>query len=237
VTYRIIEKDKKGKEKDKGWTCDLVPKSLIVSRYFTKEHEAISKLEAELEGVAARISELEEEHGGEEGIFSSFDKVNKASVTDRMNELLGEQKTQKRHAKILDTEDMLMMVAEDPASYGRKNASEEDILHTWLELNNRETQLKKALKDAEVELDAKACAQYPKLSEDEIKTLVVDDKWLAALDTAIHGEMDRISQALTRRVKELAERYETPLPEQIRKVAELEKKVNRHLERMGFSWK
>ena len=24
-TYRIIEKDKKGKEKDKGWTCDLVP--------------------------------------------------------------------------------------------------------------------------------------------------------------------------------------------------------------------
>jgi hypothetical protein len=22
-TYRIIEKDKKGKEKDKGWTCDL----------------------------------------------------------------------------------------------------------------------------------------------------------------------------------------------------------------------
>ena len=36
-TYRIIEKDKKGKEKDKGWTCDLVPKSLIVARYFAKE--------------------------------------------------------------------------------------------------------------------------------------------------------------------------------------------------------
>ena len=30
---------------------------------------------------------------------------------------------------------------------------------------------------------------------------------------AIHGEMDRISQALTERVKELAERYETPLPQ------------------------
>ena len=39
---------------------------------------------------------------------------------------------------------------------------------------------------------------------------MVDDKWLAALDAAVHGEMDRISQALTRRVKELAERYETP---------------------------
>ena len=38
-TYRIIEKDKKGKEKDKGWTCDLVPKALIVARYFAKEQD------------------------------------------------------------------------------------------------------------------------------------------------------------------------------------------------------
>ena len=44
---------------------------------------------------------------------------------------------------------------------------------------------------------------------------MVDDKWLAALDAAIHGEMDRISQALTQRVKELAERYETPLPQMV----------------------
>ena len=41
---------------------------------------------------------------------------------------------------------------------------------------------------------------------------MVDDKWLAALDAAIQGEIDRISHALTQRVKELAERYETPLP-------------------------
>ena len=65
---------------------------------------------------------------------------------------------------------------------------------------------------------------------------MVDDKWLAALDRDIHGEMDRISQALTQRVKELAERYETPMPQQARTVAELEAKVNRHLEKMGFAW-
>src|SRR4030042_237421 len=67
--------------------------------------------------------------------------------------------------------------------------------------------------------------------------LVVDDKWLAALDATIHGEMDRVSQALTQRVKELAERYETPLPQMGSRAAELEAKVNRHLEKMGFSWK
>jgi len=92
------------------------------------------------------------------------------------------------------------------------------------------------MKDDEVALDAKAYAKYPKLTEAEIKTLVVDDKWLATLDTAIHGEMDRISQGLTQRVKELAERYEIPMPQQVRAVAELQARVNRHLERMGFSW-
>jgi type I restriction enzyme M protein len=84
-------------------------------------------------------------------------------------------------------------------------------------------------------LDAKAYAQYPKLTEDEVKTLVVDDKWLAALEAAIHGEMERISQALTQRVKELAERYEIPLPQQASKVVELEQRVHAHLAKMGFS--
>ena len=66
---------------------------------------------------------------------------------------------------------------------------------------------------------------------------MVDDKWLAALGSDIHGEMDRVSQQLTQRVKELAERYETPMPQMVSHVANLESKVNRHLKNMGFSWK
>jgi len=65
---------------------------------------------------------------------------------------------------------------------------------------------------------------------------VVNDKWMAALETLIIGEMERISQALTGRVKQLAERYETTLPGIASRVEELEAKVNRHLERMGFVW-
>ena len=89
------------------------------------------------------------------------------------------------------------------------------MLSDWLKLNAEESDLKKRLKEAEAALDAKAYAKYPKLTESEIKSLVVDDKWLAALDAAIHGEMDRVSQQLTQRVKELAERYETPLPQMV----------------------
>ena len=95
-TSRIIEKDKKGKEKDKGWTCDLVPKALIVARYFAKEQAAIDQLAAELEGVTARLTELEEEHGGEDGAFSELDKVNKANVTARLKEIKGDKGASER---------------------------------------------------------------------------------------------------------------------------------------------
>jgi type I restriction enzyme M protein len=116
-------------------------------------------------------------------------------------------------------------------------SSELDALEEWLRLNAEEGELKRKLKDAEADLDAKAYAHYPKLSEAEIKSLVVDDKWLAALSAALQGEMERVSQSLTQRVKELSERYETPLPQMTERVDELEEKVNRHLERMGFTWK
>jgi type I restriction enzyme M protein len=110
------------------------------------------------------------------------------------------------------------------------------VLNEWLKLNTEEADLKKRLTVAEVDLDTKAYAQYPKLTEADIKTLVVDDKWLGVLDAAIHGEMNRMSQQLTLRVKQLAERYETPLPQMVDRVAALEANVNGHLKTMGFSW-
>lgn len=214
TTYRVLEtkkgKDgKPGKTVDKGWACDLAPKPLIVARYYAKEQAAIDRLTAELESASARLAELEEEHGGDEAAFSELDKVNKASVSARLKEIAGD-KDAKDEARVLDE---------------------------WLSLSTQESELKKQLREAEVDLDAKAYAHYSKLTEAEVKTLVVDDKWLAALDADIHGEMDRVSQRLTQRVKELAERYETPQPELTGRVTELEAKVNRHLEKMGFAWR
>jgi type I restriction enzyme M protein len=205
-TYRVIETDKKGKERDKGWTCDLIPKALIVARYYAKEQAAIDQLAAQLESVSTKLTELEEEHGGDDGAFAELDKVNKASVAARLKEIKGD----------------------------RESEEEAAVLSAWLKLNAEETEVKKQLKDSEAALDTKAYSHYPKLTEAEIKALVVDNKWLAALETTLHGEMDRVSQQLTRRVRELAERYETPLPQMVSRMADQEAKVNRHLERMGF---
>ena len=92
------------------------------------------------------------------------------------------------------------------------------------------------LKIAEAELQAKTCARYPKLTETEIKMLLVDNKWLSTLVAAVQGELDRISQMLTGRIRQLAERYATPLPQLTHRVAALAAKVDEHLKRMGAVW-
>ena len=86
-TSRVLVKNNKGKEVDKGWVCDLVPKPLIVARYFAPQQADINALESELESVTAQMTEMEAEHGGEEGAFSELEKVNKASVTARLRDL------------------------------------------------------------------------------------------------------------------------------------------------------
>ena len=207
-TYRVVETDNKGRERDKGWVCDLIPKTLIVGRYFAEEQAVIDQLVVELDSVTARLAEVEEDHDDEDGAFAELDKVNKATVASRLKDIKGDND------------------ATDEAA----------VLNDWSKLDKKEATLKKHLKEAEAALDGHAYALYPKLTESEIKTLVVDDKWLASLDSAIHSEMDRVSQQLTQRVKDLAERYETPLPQMLRRVAELEDTVNCHLERMGFAW-
>src|ERR1039457_4813212 len=203
-TTRLLVKNKNGKELDKGWTCDLVPKSLIVARYFAAEQAAITALEAELEGIAAEITDMEEEHGGDEGVFAELDKVNRANVAARLKEARGDENT------------------EDEAA----------LLYAWLKLSDRDAALERSIKEGEADLDAKAYAKYPTLTEAEIQTLVVDDKWFNDLEAAIHGEMNRISQVLAARVMELFERYEVPMPALVARVADLEQAANRHIERV-----
>ena len=100
-TYRIIEKDKKGKEKDKGWTCDLVPKRSSSPGTLPRSRRPSTSSPPKLESITAQITEMEEEHGGEEGAFSELDKVNKANVTARLKEIKGDKEA-KDEAAVLN---------------------------------------------------------------------------------------------------------------------------------------
>jgi len=221
-TYRIVVKNK-----DKGWTCDLLPKELVTNRYFKTEKQAIADLETQKEQTAAELTELGEEHSGEDGVFADLEKVNKANVQQRLKEVKAEKKNAAQ----------MPVAAEPQIDYEKDAPDEEEILRQYLNLSQKLTALNKQIKEAEKELDEKLYARYPALTVEEIKTLVVDDKWMHTIETAIKGEIDHISQRLTNRIKELAGRYETPLPEIDREVKELESKVKEHLENMGFNIK
>jgi type I restriction enzyme M protein len=207
-TSRMLETDKKGKTRDRGWTCELVPKPLVVARYFAVKQAAIEALQAELDAAAASQTELEEEQAGDEGVFAGFEGITAAAVKDRIREIGGD----------------------------RDGADELKLLGQWLDLGTQVAALKKQVKDAEAALDKLACAQYPKLKPAEIQSLVIDDKWMATLAASVQGELDRVSQTLTGRIRELAERYATPLPQLTDEVAALAARVEQHLARMGVAW-
>jgi type I restriction enzyme M protein len=213
-TSRILETDKKGKTKDKGWTCELIPKPFIVACYFAKEQAALDVATAELEAATASLAELEEEHGGEEGFLGALDKIAKAEVNARFKEIKG-------------------LVAKDDEDAKAEAA----VLTRWLALSEREAAGKRAVMDQDGALDKLAYEKYPALIEAEIKTLVVDDKWMARLAADVQGELERVSQTLTGRVRELAERYATPLPQLTDEVATLAAQVEGHLAKMGASWR
>jgi len=117
-----------------------------------------------------------------------------------------------------------------------ENADEIEALETCLALIDAESEAARAVKEAQAELDARVLAKYSKLTEAEIKTLVADDKWFAAIQAAIEGQGQRLTQRLAGRARELEERYAHPLPELEREVEVLRKKVEGHLKRMGLVW-
>ncbi|WP_288371263.1 N-6 DNA methylase [uncultured Marinobacter sp.] len=208
IVEEITSGKKKGQTKDKGWGCDLVPKPYIVARYFAEEQAELDALQAALDSASSRLTELEEEHGGEDGAFAELDKINKGEVAKRLKEIKG-----------------------DPDS-----AEEAKVLRQWSALEKQQSELKKTIKEKDAALDQLAHDKYAKLSVDEIKTLVVDDKWLAALEAALQNELERVSQTLTSRVRQLADRYAMPLPELAQRVGALSAKVDEHLKKMGARW-
>jgi len=204
---------KKGKRRFKS---DLVPAAILIARYFAIERDAIAALEAELAGIEQQLDEKREEQSGEEGLLAEV--------------IEGEGEKQKITAKAVKAR--LKEIGRDP-----DYAEERQALEDYSKLLDQQADAKARLKPAQENLEAKLDAKYPTLTEDDIKTLVVDDKWLATIAAAVQGELDRVSQTLTGRIRQLAERYATPLPQLTDEVATLANRVDGHLKKMGAVWK
>ena len=216
---RLIIEDKARKTKakpdfvlgKKKYQAELIPPALVIARYYAKEQAAIEALEAQLAAFQQQIEEMAEEHGGEEG-------------------LLAEACTEKGSLTAKSVKDRIKAMASEASDSSEESA----LLEQALSLLDQEADTGAKLWIAQDALTVKVAAKYGQLTEDEIKTLVVDDKWLTTLAAAVQGELDRVSQTLTGRIRQLAERYATPLPELTSQVETLAAKVARHLKKMGI---
>ncbi len=224
----IEDKDKKTKERPDftvgrlKYKAELIPTVLVIARYFAAEQAAIEKLEAEVAAIEQALEEMAEEHGG----------LAAGGAQAGEEGLLAEAFTEKGKLTAKSLKERLKAIASDPSS-SSDSSQERTLLKQALALTATGVATSAKANDAQESLMAKVAARYGKLTEDEIKTLVVDDKWLAALAAAVQGELDRVSQTLTGRVRQLAERYATPLPQLTGEVATLAARVDEHLKKMG----
>ncbi|ROO29704.1 type I restriction-modification protein subunit M [Salinisphaera orenii MK-B5] len=197
-------------KKAKKYKLDLIPPELVIARYFADEQARLETLQAEHETATRELEEFIEAQDGEEDLLSEV-KNDKGNVT--------KSEIPKR-LRILKSEPE----ADDEIA----------ALKRCKKLMDAEASAKKTVKDAQTELDQAVLARYGELTEDEIKKLAVDDKWLADIRAAVESEVERITNQLAGRVRELEERYAEPLPAIEREVEELTARVAGHLEKMGI---
>ena len=194
---------------------DLVPASILVAQYFVAERDAIEALDNQLATLGQQLDEMRQENSGKDGLLAEV--------------IEGEGDKQKIAAKAVKAR--LKEIGKDSLY-----ADERAALEAYAGLLKQQTEAKAKRKAAQEELDKKIDAKYPTLTETEIKTLVVDDKWMARISAAVQSELDRVSQTLSSRIRQLAERYATPLPTLSEEVQALTTRVDEHLVKMGAVW-
>ncbi|MFP1786164.1 type I restriction-modification system subunit M [Lonsdalea quercina] len=194
------------------YKADVLPRSLVEKRCFPELLEALNRAHERSEEASRQLAEFIEEQAGEEDLLAEA-KNEKDKVTQKLV-----------NARL---------------TYLKKTTADPDELAALthcLALIKAEASAKKAQKAAQEALDRAVFKHYPTLDEPAIKTLVVQDKWLATLQAGIKAEIERITQQLAERVKELEERYAEPLPALEASVEALSEKVAEHLRAMGLAW-
>ena len=202
--------------KRRKYQMDLIPPALIVARYFASEQAGIEKLRAIHESATRKLDDFVEEHlasaGGEDGVLMGIangrGRITKAAATGR-----------------------LQTIRDDP-----EGNEEQGILMRCLELIDAESRAGKAVREAQAALARAVLDRYAALTVAEIKALVVEDKWCASIKAAITDELQRLTQLLAGRVRQLTQRYARPLSEIEIEVEELTTKAAAHITRMGLSY-
>jgi type I restriction enzyme M protein len=188
---------------------DLIPPSLIVSRYLADEQARVDELAATAEEATRGLEAYLDEHAVEDGLLAEAmddDKISKVLVAARL-----------RIAKRDKT---------DP--------DELKALEHAIKLYDAEAAAKKAVKEAQAELDLATLKQYVNLTEPDVKRLVLDDKWTITVVTRVVAVVEGLSLTLVARLRQLGERYAETLASIEADIDAVEELVRAHLAVMGI---
>lgn len=199
---------------ENGWQAnkELTPEEIFIERYFESDQDNLTQLDIKIEQLEQEKEELLEEHSGEDSIFeevkSDAGNITKGNVNKKIRELKNDPDEQ---------EDYETLVA-------------------YKALDDEISKIKKEIKTEKESLIKLVNEKYETISKDDLKALIIEDKWMQQITEDVNEELDRVSQRLTARIEELAERYEDTLPELEKDYELLVSKVDNHLQRMGFEW-
>lgn len=193
----------------KRWVMDLIPPGLIVARYFAAERAELDELIAAHEAAGLAIEEYVEEHAVEDGLlWDTADDDGKVTAP------LAKARLRVARGEGAEREEL-------------------DALTKIIGLYDAESAAKKAAKDASVKLAELTMKQYGKLQTEDIKALVIDDKWGATIEGRVDAEVTKLGQVLISRLRELADRYEATSGQLDLEVETLGAKVAAHLASLG----
>ncbi|MDX3205212.1 type I restriction-modification system subunit M [Streptomyces scabiei] len=190
------------------YKMDLIPPTLVVTRYFADEQAKVDTLNAAAEEAGRAVEEYVEEHAVEDGLLAEAmedGKISKVLASTRLK----------------------------VARHERAEPEEVRALQHLIKLYNDEAVAKKAAKEAEAVLNFATFKKYGDLTEVDVKALVLDDKWRNTISERIVGEVYALTLTLVGRIQQLGERYAETVGEIESRIMQLDRQVGAHLKAMG----
>lgn len=208
--WKVALRDTKKKSTFEDLECDLLPVSVVVNKFFAADYASILAKRGEVEQLSSEIEALPEENPDafDEGLYEMLEKVNEANVKKAVA-------AQKKH----DVE---------------ADATTVKVWNKYLELCGKKKEVSKALAALVESLTENVRKKYATFTADEIRNLVVNDKWLKELKVRSEAENKRVCESISSQVSELNERYVKPLPKINEDIAKLSGEVDGFLKAMGI---
>lgn len=208
--WKLSLKETKKKSTFEDLECDLLPVSVVVSKFFAADYDAILAKRAEMEQISGEIEGLLEENpeAFDEDLYEMLEKVNEANV----KKAVAAQKKQSIEA----------------------DARTVEVWNQYLALCTRKKEVSKALSALVDALTEEVRKKYAAFTADEICDLVINDKWLKEVRSRSEAENKRVCESISSQVLVLNERYAKPLPTINDEIAKLSGEVDGFLKAMGI---